>query len=349
MKKVVGLPSRDIVKTLIQNNRKPEIPIRTAAAEDLAASGRNLIVGKDSFVFATKKPKSEGRAARIYVRDTKECIQYGRAMNSGTEGKIKLANNDRVIKKLMDAENPKKVTLFKTEYAVLSNFKDVPGVIQVRGAYTYRGIKNLSHQKYVYVMEKAKGTIQDKFQDIIKPLEAGALLRAKACFLQMAACVEAVHERGYLHRDIKPQNFLVVERTPGNNEVVIADFGVAIQTSEELNVNGRDIKGTPLYISGEVIRGGFYSPQSDIYALGATFFKLISGENLATGDNPVSVMYQSGKEGGLEDRAPALMIILKAKYGDTEEVAALGRLIMDMCKRDPAARPTLQDVMFNLS
>lgn len=98
--------------------------------------------------------------------------------------------------------------------------------------------------------------------------------QAEAYLLQSAEALEYVHKAGILHRDIKPDNLLVVD----DKNVRLGDFGVALLPGETSSIE--DLQkgiGTLSYMSPEVFEGTHYDVRSDLYSLGLTFFEAISG------------------------------------------------------------------------
>lgn len=97
-------------------------------------------------------------------------------------------------------------------------------------------------------------------------------LEAKAIILQVLEAIEYTHEKGYIHRDIKPQNIFY-----GKDGVVkLSDFGIAIYTGME--TNHHRIYGSISYLAPEVIQGKSASKQSDLYAIGITLYELLMGK-----------------------------------------------------------------------
>ncbi len=104
----------------------------------------------------------------------------------------------------------------------------------------------------------------------------GGIPEAEALPLFLQACrgLAYAHRRRVVHRDIKPGNLLVDHQ----GEVKVADFGIARVTRDSLaRVTGRQVSGTPVYMSPEQLRGKACDPRSDIYSLGCTFYELLSG------------------------------------------------------------------------
>ena len=102
---------------------------------------------------------------------------------------------------------------------------------------------------------------------------------------QIASGLEAAHQAGVIHRDLKPSNVLVGER----GAVKIIDFGLATTAvGQGLTATGA-ILGTPHYMAPEQVRGRPVDARSDIYALGALAYHLVTGRPPFAGDNAIAI------------------------------------------------------------
>ncbi|HKD35028.1 MAG TPA: protein kinase [Gaiellaceae bacterium] len=104
--------------------------------------------------------------------------------------------------------------------------------------------------------------------------------------LQVAEGLSFAHAHGLVHRDVKPQNVLLTE----DGRAKVTDFGIARSTEVHHGLTRTGtVMGTSDYISPEQARGGQVDASSDIYALGAVLYELLTGDVPFHGDNFVSV------------------------------------------------------------
>ena len=102
---------------------------------------------------------------------------------------------------------------------------------------------------------------------------------------QVSSGLHAAHEKGLVHRDIKPGNIMI---TP-DGKVKVTDFGVVSLQNEESDITKTgSILGTASYISPEQAQGKPVSIESDLYSLGTVLYELISGKPPFAGDTPIS-------------------------------------------------------------
>ncbi len=109
--------------------------------------------------------------------------------------------------------------------------------------------------------------------------------------IQVAEALLHAHEKGLIHRDVKPKNIMI----SSDGVVKLADMGLAraISDKEAAEAEAGKAFGTPYYISPEQIRGEInIGPPADIYALGATMYHMLTGNVPFDGKNPSAVMHK---------------------------------------------------------
>ncbi|MEU1400692.1 protein kinase [Micromonospora zamorensis] len=155
-----------------------------------------------------------------------------------------------------------------------------PGVAQV---YDYGEVSNAGAPVLAYiVMECVQG--QPLSQRIA---EVGRLDVAEAMSIaaQTARALQAAHDAGVVHRDVKPSN-LIIEP---DGHVVLVDFGVAV-TQEAVSLTATNqVVGTALYMAPEQIAKNETSPAIDIYALGAVVYHCLAGRPPHQGETALAV------------------------------------------------------------
>ena len=156
---------------------------------------------------------------------------------------------------------------FLAEAAALYGFNH-PNIVRVTDTFEENGTA-------YYVMEYINGSSLANIVEKNGPLSEE---KALGYIRQVADALKYVHSQNYLHLDVKPHNIMV----DGNGRAVLIDFGVSKQYDEVNGANTSTLVGStpgyaPLEQSGCGIRE--FSPTTDIYSLGATLFKLVTGMN----------------------------------------------------------------------
>ena len=113
---------------------------------------------------------------------------------------------------------------------------------------------------------------------------------AASIAIQVGRGIEAAHNKGIVHRDIKPQNIII--STEG--KVKVTDFGIA--KAATANTISSDVMGSVHYSSPEQARNGFVDGKSDIYSLGIVMYEMITGRVPFDGDTTVAVAIQHLQE-----------------------------------------------------
>ena len=117
--------------------------------------------------------------------------------------------------------------------------------------------------------------------------------RIATIMMQVCAGLSHAHARGIVHRDVKPENLVLVpsQDDDGNStEVVkVCDFGIALHRALPEEEEGT-VAGTPEYMSPEQCRGDDLDARSDVYACGIVLYELATGQTPFTGDRPAQIL-----------------------------------------------------------
>ena len=145
---------------------------------------------------------------------------------------------------------------------------------------------------HYFVMEYVEGhTLYDDLTGGRKLPEREAL----RIVLQIARALAHAHERGMIHRDVKPKNIMITR----DGRAKLADMGLARMAADEQAAQAEAGKayGTPYYIAPEQIRGKIdIDGRADIYGLGATFYHMVTGRVPYTGDDSAEIMRKHLRE-----------------------------------------------------
>ena len=140
--------------------------------------------------------------------------------------------------------------------------------------------------------------------------------------VQILDGIEHAHNRGIIHRDIKPQNILL----DGENRVRITDFGIAKALSETRMTETNQVMGSVQYISPEQAKGQNTDERTDIYSFGIVLFELLTGRVPFSGETPVSVALKQ-----ISEQLPEIDDYRKIPQG-------LKNIIMKCTEKNPADR-----------
>jgi DNA-binding beta-propeller fold protein YncE len=137
----------------------------------------------------------------------------------------------------------------------------------------------------------------------------GALAPERALTLvgQVANALDAAHERGLVHRDVKPSNVLLTGR-PGEEHCYLADFGLSTSASDRSVADARQIVGTIDYVAPEQIRGADVDGRADVYSLSCLLYECLVGAVPFSRASDVAVIYAHLEEPApkASEHAPAL-------------------------------------------
>jgi serine/threonine protein kinase len=167
------------------------------------------------------------------------------------------------------------------------------------------------------VMERLHGA---PLVDLLREPAPGLLDTKIDWMLQTCDGLQAAHERGIVHRDVKPSN-LFVQRDGG---LKILDFGLALLATSTLTASGL-LVGTPQYMSPEQARGSAVDVRSDLFSTAGVFYFML------TGRPPFD-------ETGLSRLLDAIVHQPPAPIADHEAPASLARVVLKSLAKDPDER-----------
>jgi serine/threonine protein kinase len=147
---------------------------------------------------------------------------------------------------------------------------------------------------------------------------------------QVAAALAAAHQAGIVHRDVKPGNVLLGQ----DGTVKITDFGISRASWDATVTRTGMLTGTPAYFAPEVARGELPGSPSDVFSLGSMLYVAVEGE----------------PPFGLDDNTLALLrTVAEGRVRPPQRAGPLSAVLMQLLADDPAARPSMPDVVEALS
>jgi serine/threonine protein kinase len=149
-------------------------------------------------------------------------------------------------------------------------------------------IGELEDGRHYLVMELLTGMNLMKLLDHVGRLPPDKIL---IMFDQLCDALATTHQKGFVHRDLKPDNVFVLDREPGP-QIKILDFGIAKLKGSALSTDTRagSLLGTPEYMSPEQCLGEEVDHRTDIYALGVILYEALTGERPFVDPMPLSVL-----------------------------------------------------------
>src|SRR5687768_12896724 len=139
---------------------------------------------------------------------------------------------------------------------------------------------------------------------------------------QVCHALEAAHDKGVIHRDVKPGNVMI---TP-QGRVKVVDFGIARAAGAESVTRTGLVMGSASYLSPEQARGEPGDERSDIYSLGCVLYQMLTGRPPFVAENPISALYQH-----VNEPVEQLSSIRPVP-------AALERVVLHALEKEPAKR-----------
>jgi serine/threonine-protein kinase len=180
-----------------------------------------------------------------------------------------LAKEDQIIKR------------FRREVEVVSRLNH-PNIVQTFDFGSWEGLLYL-------IMEYVKG---EDLGAVIKREGPLPVPRAMALGVQICSALDEAHHLGVMHRDLKPENIVCVRRRDEEHAKVL-DFGLAkLRERPDLGeiTGAGNLIGTPYYMSPEQVRSESVDHRTDIYSLGGTMYRMLTGEFPFEGNSPMAII-----------------------------------------------------------
>ena len=233
------------------------------------------------------------------------------------------------------AQQPEFIARFFNEARVVNRI-DHPGLVQISD------YGQLPDNTAYIVMERLHGeSLSTRIKQGGSPL---GLHEALLFGSQIAQALTVVHEKGVIHRDLKPDNIMIVadSQVPGGKRIKLLDFGIAKMADDGGPAQPRTITnaimGTTYYMSPEQCRGaGKVDSRTDVYALGVMLYEMLCGERPITGEGNGEIIsrHLTQEPTSLRSKAPQV----------PKPVAAL---VHRMLIKNRELRPMMQDVAAEL-
>lgn len=265
--------------------------------------------------YTLKSQLGEGGFARVYL---------------ATHALLKRPTAIKILKP--DQINAKNLSRFEREVQLASGLNH-PNTINI---YDYGATENGS---FYYAMEYIKGP---SLQELIELDGPQTSARVIWILEQICQSLREAHDKGLIHRDIKPQNIMLCRRGGEYDFVKVLDFGLARSMEAEQNrvTETKLLIGTPLYIAPErIVDPTCMDPRSDIYSLGILGFFLLTGREPFEAQGSMDALAQTINS---QARRPS-------EQTKTPIPPRLDRLIRDCHSRVVTERPqTIHDVLNRL-
>lgn len=286
----------------------------------------------ESVAAVSREPDLRGRALGPWVLE--------KLLGEGATGRVYLARHEQLgrraaVKVLRrdQASNAELVHRFIQESQAVSAIPN-EHLVQV---YDFGEVTTPEDGQVVFwVMEVLDGQVLSDLLDR-SPFPAQRVAHLGA---QVARTLAAVHRVGVVHRDVKPENLMLIRKGSDPDFVKVLDFGVAkllkplgelVQTSNQL------IVGTPGYMAPEQALGEAVDARCDLYALGVVMYELLMGRQPFRADTFDQLVE-------LQTRTQAPRLPERSRFNEPIP-AGLATLIHQLLERDPAARAQSGDAL----
>ena len=182
---------------------------------------------------------------------------------------------------------------------------------------------------YFIVMEYIDGKT---LKNLIKKRGALTVVEVVDIMLQLTSAISCAHDSYIIHRDIKPQNVMILD----DGRVKITDFGIAIASNASELTQTNSVMGSVHYLPPEQANGAGATAKSDIYSLGILMFELLTGKLPFKGENAVEIALKQMKE-----QIPSVCAI------NPEIPQSIENVILKACAKNPKNRYANVKDMYN--
>ncbi|MFI2373865.1 protein kinase [Streptomyces sp. NPDC018964] len=261
-------------------------------------------------------------------------------LGSGGMGHVWLAHDQRLacevaLKEVVfgdpaepDQERETRVARARAEARHAAGLRGHPHVVTVHDVLEHEGLPWI-------VMEYVAGAV-----DLRELLARGGPLAPAECARIGLAVLDALtagHERGVMHRDVKPANILLAPDRTGSpyGRVLLTDYGISVQpdTGETRYTMASALVGTAGYLAPERATGGPPTPAADLFSLGCTLYHAVEGHGPFTRESPLASVTAAVLE---DPRAPV-------------RAGALEPVLRGLLAKDPDLRSTAREVEAELA
>jgi tetratricopeptide (TPR) repeat protein/tRNA A-37 threonylcarbamoyl transferase component Bud32 len=210
-----------------------------------------------------------------------------RELGAGGFGEVWLGRHEtlkerRVFKFCFHADRVRSLKREVTFFRLLKERGNHPNIVGVQDVF-------FDEAPFYIMMDYAAGEDLGKWAAQQGGLEKVPLESRLEIVAQLADALQAAHEAGIIHRDVKPSNVIVCGSEPGHLQVKLTDFGIGQLVSKDVLARVTQMgftqttsvssdTGTPLYMAPELLAGKPASTRSDIYSLGVVLYQLLVGD-----------------------------------------------------------------------
>jgi len=275
---------------------------------------------KDGFALLADAPLAPGTMVGEYRVD--------RRLGAGTFGEVYAGEQPLIGKRVaIKLLHPK----FSADPEVVSRFvAEARAVNRIR----HRNIIDifsfglLGERRHYFVMELLDGLT---LGELLARERRISVQKAIPILRGIAAALDAAHEAGVTHRDLKPDNIFLATEKDGSYFPKLLDFGIAKLVTEDMahkTATGVAM-GTPRYMSPEQVRGKKVDHRADIYALGVVIHEMLTGQPLFDGESAIDVVFKH-----TTDPPPAMSSVC------ADLPPELDAPVLAMVAKRPSARPS---------